>query len=198
MLAFEKHNLSITEFENDLLKKTILSRKERYSVGIPEKWKDYTNAMSNIKYITPEQWGQTAPLLTFETLFYNYVYEKIDKFIQKHRPERVGEHYHTDLCWYMVYENDSSQVPHNHTKTQGIKNADSVCSGVYYVEIPPDGYRAFNIYDDNPRENDGKIIETIRPKERQMFLFDSKLWHDAIQKNTKNRSISIAFNCHFI
>jgi hypothetical protein len=198
MLSFEKHNLSITEFENDLLKKTILSHKERYSVGIPGKWKEYTNAMSNIKYVTAEQWGQSAPMLTFEALFYNYVYEKVDKFIQEHRPDRYGESYHTEHCWYMIYENDSGQVPHNHAKTNGVKHEDNACSGVYYVEMPHDGYRAFNIYDDNPRENSGKIIETLLPKEKQLFLFDSNLWHDAVQRDTKNRSIAIAFNCHFI
>ena len=199
MLPIKSYKLSISDIENDILKKTILSHQKRWEVGIPEKWKDFAKAASNIKYITAEQWGQHAPLLTFETLMYNYVYPKIDEFILEHYPDRAGEPYHTDHCWYMIYVGDGNQVPHNHLENNGVKSADYCCSGSYYVEIPWDGYRVFNIYDKSPRDNNGgEIINVIHPQEKQLLLFDSGLWHEAIQRDTKNRSITIAFNAHFI
>jgi len=198
MLPFKSYNLSISDLENDILKKTILSHQKRWEVGVPEKWKNFAKAASNIKYITEEQWGQTAPMLTYETLMYNFIYPKIDKFIAEYYPDRIGNPYHTEYCWYMIYTGDGNQVPHNHVNTNGVKKADYCCSGAYYVEIPIDGYRVFNIYNKNPRNNDGKIVQVIHPKEKQLLLFDSELWHEAIQKNTDKRSITIAFNAHFI
>ena len=197
MLPLEKYSLPITDFENDILKKTILNHKKRYSVTRPIKWESYTKAVSNIKFVSGRDWGQKFPLLTFETLFYNYVYDKIDDYVQRNLPDRIGDPYHTDNCWYMIYEGDARQVAHNHIHTMEVETADYLCSGIYYPEMPKDGYRVLNTYTDNPKEG-GKLQERFFPKEKELFLFDCGLWHEPVQKETKSRSIAVAFDVHFI
>lgn len=183
----------------DLLKEysdAIQNHQKRYDVSKPSKWGDQIKLLTNMRYISEEQWDQTAPLMTFDILKYNYIYPHIDEYLT------TGDRYHTEHTWYNIYENEGNQVPHYHIENHGRDKDDNdlVASGVCYLQVDDTLHREFRIYDGSPWK-DGKIVDepvmTLYPKTGELYLFEPSLWHEAVQTGI-GKSIIIAFNVFLI
>lgn len=174
----------------------IQNHQKRYDVSKPSKWGDQIKLLTNMRYISEEQWDQTAPLMTFDILKYNYIYPHIDEYLA------TDDRYHTEHTWYNIYENEGNQVPHYHIENHGRDKDDNdlVASGVCYLQVDDTLHREFRIYDGSPWK-DGKIVDepvmTLYPKTGELYLFEPSLWHEAVQTGI-GKSIVIAFNVFLI
>ena len=193
----------------DLLKEytdAIQNHQKRYNVSKPSKWGDQIKLLTNMRYISEEQWDQTAPLMTFDILKYNYIYPHIDDYLAKKmglwKYLAKGDLYHTEHTWYNIYENEGNQVPHYHIENHGRDKDDNnlVASGVCYLQVDDTLHREFRIYDGSPWK-DGKIVneptQITHPKAGELYLFEPSLWHEAVQTGV-GKSIVIAFNVFLI
>lgn len=189
----------------DLLKEysvAIQNHQKRYNVSKPSKWGDHVNLLTNMRYISEEQWGQTAPIMSFDILKHNYIYNHLDEWLAEHIPDKAGHRYHTELTWYNIYENEGNQVPHYHIENHGRDKDDNdlVASGVCYLQVDDTLHREFRIYDGSPWK-DGKIVneptQITHPKAGELYLFEPSLWHEAVQTGV-GKSIVIAFNVFLI
>ena len=174
----------------------IQRHQQRYDVSKPSKWGDQIKLLTNMRYISEEQWDQTAPLMTFDILKYNYIYPHIDEYLA------TDDLYHTEHTWYNIYENEGNQVPHYHIENHGRDKDDNdlVASGVCYLQVDNTLHREFRIYDGSPWKN-GKIVneptQITYPKAGELYLFEPSLWHEAVQTGI-GKSIIIAFNVFLI
>ena len=184
----------------------IQRHQQRYDVSKPSKWGDQVKLLTNMRYISEEQWGQTAPLMSFDILKYNYIYPHIDDYLAKKMGLWMflakGDLYHTEHTWYNIYENEGNQVPHYHIENHGRDKDDNdlVASGVCYLQVDDTLHREFRIYDGSPWK-DGKIVneptQITHPKAGELYLFEPSLWHEAVQTGI-GKSIVIAFNVFLI
>ena len=172
--------------------KAITNHQQRYDVSKPSKWGDQIKLLTNMRYISEEQWGQTAPLMSFDILKHNYIYPHIDNWLGTKR------RYHTEHTWYNIYENEGHQVPHYHVENHGVAadNHDLIASGVCYLQVDETINRKFHTYDGSPWK-DGKIenepTQVFFPRAGDLYLFPPDLWHEAVQSGI-GKSIIIAFN----
>ena len=192
----------------DLNINTILNHQAKWNVTKPDRWDKIIAAISNSKILN-ESWFKSGSLLTFETLMYNYLYPKVDEYIAKYFPDRMRDLYHTEICWYVIYKDSGNMIPHNHLKTNqylDLELIDHCCSGAFYLQVPPESFREFHIYDGDPYASDStaekiKIIHEplhkIRPEKNTLFLFPCDMYHAAVHKGEK-QSIVVSFNVHFI
>ena len=174
----------------------ITSHQQRYNVSKPSKWGSQIKLLTNMRYVSEEQWNQTAPLMTFDVLKYNYIYPRIDEYLG------TGARYHTEHTWYNIYENTGNQVPHYHVENHGRDKDDNdlVASGVCYLQVDETINRKFHIYDGSPWKNrkvEGKPTNVYFPQAGDLYLFPPDLWHEAVQTGI-GKSIVIAFNVFFI
>ena len=170
----------------------ITSHQQRYNVSKPSKWGSQIKLLTNMRYLSEEQWNQTAPLMTFDVLKYNYIYPHIDEYLG------TGARYHTEHTWYNIYEDEGNQVPHYHVENHGRDKDDNdlVASGVCYLQVDETINRKFHIYDGSPWKNgkvEGEPTNVYFPKAGDLYLFAPDLWHEAIQTGI-GKSIIIAFN----
>ena len=75
-----KNTLKIVKLKTspDLLKEyddAIVRHQKRYNVSKPSKWNEHIQLLTNMRYISEEQWDQTAPIMSFDILKHNYIYE---------------------------------------------------------------------------------------------------------------------------
>ena len=202
-----KNTLKIVKLKTspDLLKEyddAIVRHQKRYNVSKPSKWNEHIQLLTNMRYISEEQWDQTAPIMSFDILKHNYIYDHLDEWLAEHIPDKAGHRYHTELTWYNIYENEGNQLPHYHVKNHGVdeNNTDLVCSGVCYIRVDETINRKFHIYDGSPWKNrkvEGKPTNVYFPQAGDLYLFPPDLWHEAVQTGI-GKSIVIAFNVFFI
>ena len=184
----------------------IQRHQQRYDVSKPSKWGDQIKLLTNMRYISEEQWDQTAPLMSFDILKYNYIYPHIDDYLAEKmglwKYLAKGGLYHTEHTWYNIYEDEGNQVPHYHIENHGRDKDDNnlVASGVCYLQVDDTLHREFRIYDGSPWK-DGKIVneptQITHPKAGELYLFEPSLWHEAVQTGV-GKSIVIAFNVFLI
>lgn len=201
------YKASLNEVEDSVIESTltsILLHKERYNVGIPYKWEqggwtvldDKEACVSNMTHVTTPENLQQYPPLYFENLMLPYIYPHIDRWIEKYKPELDGVPYHTKSSWYMIYgkDKDTYTPRHNHSGQGSRTNGGSeieCCSGCFYLQSPGDDSRTFEYYTDTNEQ------VVIKPKNKDLLLFPSDMYHSAYQKSSGIESIAIAFNVLF-
>tara|TARA_B100000029_G_scaffold423015_1_gene430027 strand:- start:50 stop:631 length:582 start_codon:yes stop_codon:yes gene_type:complete len=139
------------------------------------------NRWENI-YISPQYIPSILPFISFVTSlsikYYNNLLMPHQTLIIPH--ELLG--YQKNEFWFNISKHGDSTRLHNH-------NQKALLSGVFYLDVPKD---SGNIIFKNSKK---KELE-IKAEAGKIIFFPPELDHYVTINNSKNKRISISFNCY--